>query len=84
MAQETPQPNNLPATLDDKKYQNPNIPQTPNQPTPEQEKEMKKVRQKLDFLKKWICSKYKFTEAIGIIPPQAAEIFDDENELTEE
>jgi predicted nucleotidyltransferase len=80
-------PENNPAqSLDDKRYQNPNLPKNPvaNQPTPEQEKEMKKVRQELDSLKKWIRSKYKFIEAIGIIPPQASEIFDDENELTEE
>jgi len=86
MAPEKTQPSNLPTSLDDKRYQNPSIPNAPaqNQSTPEQEKEMKKVREKLDSLKKWIRSKYKFTEAIGIIPPQAAEIFDEENELSEE
>jgi len=82
----TEEKNNAPQSLDDKRYQNPNLPKgsSPNQPTAEQEKEMKKVRQELDSLKKWIRSKYKFTEAIGIIPPQASELFDDENELTEE
>jgi predicted nucleotidyltransferase/uncharacterized protein (UPF0332 family) len=78
------QPQNLNSTLQNTKYQNPNAPPNPNAPTPEQEKEMKKVRKELDSLKKWICSKYKFTEAIGIIPPQAAELFDNENELTDE
>jgi len=73
-------------TLDAKKYQSPtlkgNMPQT--QLSPEQEKEMKKAREQLDGLKKFILQKYKFTEAVGIIPPQAADIFDDENELTPE
>jgi len=71
--------------LDDKQYQNPNLPPNmPNAPTPEQEKEMQKVREKLDGLKKWICSKYKFVNAMGILPPQAGDIFDEENELTKE
>jgi len=71
-------------TLDDKKYQNPNIPgNLPNQPSPKDEKEMQKIREKIDSLKKSILAKYKFINAICIIPPQAAEIFDDENELTE-
>jgi predicted nucleotidyltransferase len=72
-------------TLDDKQYQDPSLKgaQVPNAPTPEQEKEMQKVRGELDKLKKWICKTYKDVAAIGIIPPQAAEMFDDENELTE-
>ncbi|MBT4166427.1 nucleotidyltransferase domain-containing protein [archaeon] len=78
--------NNAPQSLDDKRYQNSNLPKNaaPSQPSPEQEKEMKKVRQELDSLKKWIRSKYKFVEAMGIIPPQASELFDEENELSEE
>ncbi len=81
----TPTTQNPPTSLDDKRYQNASIKgAVPNQPTPEQQKEMKKVQKELDEVKKWIRSKYKFTEAIGIIPPQAAEIFDEENELTEE
>jgi len=78
--------NSQPQSLDDKKYQNPELKgaKVPNQSTPEQEKEMQKVREKLEGLKKYICSKYKSVSAIGIIPPQAAEIFDEENELTKE
>ena len=45
---------------------------------------MKEVREKLESLKKFIVSKYKFIQAIGIIPPQASEMFDEENELSEE
>ncbi|MFA5856347.1 MAG: DUF2680 domain-containing protein [Candidatus Pacearchaeota archaeon] len=73
-------------TLDSKNYQNSEIKGQPtNQLTPEQTKEMEKVREKLDELKKLIIDKYgKSVEAIGIIPPQAADAFDDENELNEE
>ena len=76
-------------SLDDRKYQNPNIsPEmqaaVPNQPSQADEKKMEEVRQKLDVLKKFICNKYKFVQSIGIIPPQASEIFDEENELSEE
>ncbi|MDD5191661.1 MAG: nucleotidyltransferase domain-containing protein [Candidatus Nanoarchaeia archaeon] len=75
-------------SLDDKKYQNPELKDAssavPSQPSEKDEKEMKKLREKLEGLKKFICSKYKFVEAIGIIPPQAAEMFDEENELNEE
>jgi len=50
----------------------------------EAKKEMEKTREKLEKFKKFILKKYPFTMAIGIIPPQAAEKFDEENELTEE
>lgn len=73
-------------TLNDKQYQNPALKgvKMPNAPTPEQEKEMQKVRERLDTLKKWLCKTYKDVTGIGIIPPQAADMFDDENELTPE
>jgi len=73
-------------SLDDKKYQNHDLKnvQVPNAPTSKDEKEMEKMREKLDEFKKFILSKYKFINAIGIIPPQAAEMFDEENELKEE
>jgi predicted nucleotidyltransferase/uncharacterized protein (UPF0332 family) len=79
-------PSEIVETLDAKKYQVPTMKGgVPNaQLSPEQEKEMKKAREQLETLKKSILNKYKFTEAIGIIPPQAADIFDDENELTPE
>ncbi len=47
-------------------------------------KEMEKTREKLESFKKLIIKKYPFALAIGIIPPQAAEKFDEENELSEE
>ncbi len=76
-------------SLDAQKYQTPDVALggqalAPNQPSAKDEKEMQKMREKLDNLKKFIITKYKFTKAIGIVPPQAAEIFDEENELTEE
>jgi len=82
------QPNeeSVETSLDDKKYQSPELRNVdfPQAPSPKDQEEMKKVREKLDSLKKFITSKYKFISAIGIIPPQAAEIFDEENELSEE
>lgn len=72
-------------SLDDKKYQNPEVcPPAPNTPSDKEQKEMEKVKEKLESLKKYLLNKYKFIEAIGIIPPQAAEMFDEENELPEE
>lgn len=72
-------------SLEDKKYQNPelrkqDIIQSSNSAD---NKEMQKIREKLDNLKKYINKKHKDVTAIGIIPPQAAEMFDEENELTE-
>jgi len=77
---------NYELSLDNKKYQNPELKDVnvPNQPSPKDEKEMQKVRERLESLKKFILSKYKFVQAIGIIPPQASEMFDEENELNEE
>ncbi len=76
---------NYSSTLDDKQYQNPDIKgKNPNALTPEQEKEMQKTREQLDELKKYILDTHKNVNGIGIIPPQAADIFDEENELSEE
>ncbi len=47
-------------------------------------KEMEKTREKLEKFKKSIVKKYPFTIAIGIIPPQAAEKFDEESGMSEE
>jgi len=73
-------------SLDDKKYQNPELRDlnVPSMPSSKDEKELEKIREKLEELKKFILNKYKFVNAIGIIPPQAASMFDDENELAEE
>ena len=79
--------NNNSESLDDRKYQNPDLgAQAGNMPgtSAKDEKEMQKVREKLESLKKFICTKYKATKAIGIIHPQAAGIFDEENELNDE
>ncbi len=74
------------SSLDDKEYQLAKIKN--NGKTPEidekQKKEFEKTRTKLEALKRHLLTKYKSIEAIGIIPPQAAEKFDEENELSEE
>jgi archaellum component FlaC len=50
-----------PSSLDDRKYQNADIKgKLPNAPTPEQEKEMQKVREQIEELKKKILDKIKF------------------------
>jgi len=56
----------------------------PGQISEDAKKEMEETREKLEKFKKAIIKKYPFTLAIGLIPPQAAEKFDEENELTEE
>ena len=56
----------------------------PGQVSEEAKKEMEETRAKLEKFKKAIIKKYSFIQALGIIPPQAAEKFDEENELTEE
>src|SRR3989344_3427013 len=74
------------SSLDDKKYQNPELRDmnVPNAPNSKEEKEMQKMREKLEEFKKFILTNVKATSAIGIIPPQAAALFDEENELKEE
>jgi len=73
-------------SLDDKKYQNPKLKdaKVPNQPSSKDEKEMQKIREKLESFKKFILKKFKFIQSIGIIPPQVSDMFDEENELSEE
>jgi len=80
------QPENNETSLDDRKYQNPDLEnvQVPQAPSPADQKEMLEVRKRLDKLQKFINKKFKFVTGIGIIPPQAAEMFDEENELTDE
>lgn len=87
MAGEKPQENNSEETsLEDRKYQSPELRKVdvPQAPSPAETKEMQEIRKKLDGLKKYINKKHKSVSAIGIIPPQAADMFDDENELTGE
>lgn len=51
---------------------------------PEKEmKEMEKTREKLDNFKKAVLKKYPFTQAIGIIPPQASDKIEEEEEIPE-
>ena len=45
------------------------------------QKEMEKTKKDLEKLKGWIVKKFPFTDAIGVIPPQAIKAFIDEEEL---
>jgi len=56
----------------------------PTEITGEQKKEMEKTRKELEDLQKKITSKYKFTTAIGILPPQASEKIEEEEQVPEE
>ncbi|MFA7708143.1 MAG: nucleotidyltransferase domain-containing protein [Candidatus Pacearchaeota archaeon] len=73
-------------SLEDRKYQNPELKNVnaPNQPSAKDEKKMEEMREKLESLKKFVIGKFKSIEAMGIIPPQASEMFDEENELSDE
>lgn len=67
--------------LDHKKYdQKPVMPQN----TEKMQKEMEKTKKELDKLKNWIVKKYKFTQALGILPPQSIKIFIEEEEIPKE
>lgn len=53
-----------------------------NQEIPEEvRKEIEKTREKLKEFKKVITKKYPFIEAIGILPPQATQIIEEEEEV---
>ncbi len=71
--------------LEDIKY-NPQLPgaSVSSPENEKQKKEMEKTRAQLESFKKFLLKKYDFIESIGIIPPQAAVRFDEENELTKE
>jgi predicted nucleotidyltransferase/uncharacterized protein (UPF0332 family) len=45
------------------------------------QKEMDKTKKELDKLKNWITKKYKFTIAIGVLPPQSLSMFIEEEEI---
>ena len=61
------------------KYSNekPLVPQN----TEKIQKEMEKTKKELDKLKNWVIKKYSFTQAISILPPQATEIFIEEEDI---
>ncbi|MEK6848360.1 MAG: nucleotidyltransferase domain-containing protein [Nanoarchaeota archaeon] len=50
----------------------------------EQKKEMEKTKAELEKLKKEILKKYPFTVSLGIIPPQFAQRFEEEEKMSEE
>jgi uncharacterized protein (UPF0332 family)/predicted nucleotidyltransferase len=52
--------------------------------TTEVQKEMEKTRKDLEKLKGFILKKFPFTQAIGILPPQAIKLFLEEEEVPKE
>src|SRR3989344_1352784 len=58
------------------------IPKTP-EISEEQRKEMEKTKQKLEDFRKQLIKKYPYVLAIGILPPQAAESFEEEEDVSE-
>lgn len=60
------------------KYQ-PNI-----QNQQQNEKNVEKIKTKLDSFKKKILKKFPFTKALGILPPQAAPLFEEDENLSKE
>lgn len=55
-----------------------------NNLSPEVQKEMEKTKQEIEKFKKEITEKFKFIDAIGIIPSQAAAKIEEEYEISEE
>jgi uncharacterized protein (UPF0332 family)/predicted nucleotidyltransferase len=74
--------NEIPEMKLDPKYstQKPIIPQADNAA----KKEMDKKKKELEKLKNWIIKKFSFTQAIGILPPQAIPLFIEEEEVPKE
>jgi len=56
----------------------------PTEISDEAKKEMEKTRERLEKFKKEVLKKYQFTLALGILPPQGSEIFEEEEEVPEE
>lgn len=76
----TPESNDIPEM--DLKYSPKNniIPQNNS----EEQKKMDKTKKELDKIKNWIVKKYKFTQALGVIPPQMMKVFIEEEEVPKE
>ncbi len=75
-----PNNENIPEMKLGKKYSNaPKI-----QDTNETKKKLEKTKKEFEKLKNFIVKKYPFTEAIGILPPQAIKRFIDEEEVPKE
>src|SRR3989344_6852812 len=55
--------------------------QIPSEISEKAKQEMEEQKKKLEKLQKFIVKKYPYTEAIGILPPQAMSIFIEEENL---
>ncbi|HLD37297.1 MAG TPA: nucleotidyltransferase domain-containing protein [Candidatus Nanoarchaeia archaeon] len=85
IAQEIPEMNRPAAPTDpEKAKQYMEMAQKMPQITDEQRHEMEKTKQKLEDFKKSIIKKYPSTIAIGILPPQSVEAFEEEEEMPDE
>jgi len=81
MKKENSEENEIPEMKLDQKYStNPAVPTAPEK----SEKEMEKTKKELEKLKNFIVKKYSYTQAIGILPPQAIPYFIEEEEVTKE
>lgn len=76
------QEDSIPEMNIEKKYSK--APKIPNMNSSESQKEMEKTKKEFEKLKNFIVKKYPFTEAIGILPPQAIKRFIDEEEVPKE
>lgn len=82
MAQDSDERQEIPGMNLDNKYSDkkPIVPESDEKV----QKEMGKTKKELEKLKTFIVKKYPFTQAIGILPPQAIKLFIDEEEVPKE
>ncbi len=83
MADSNPKTDDIPGMdlNNDYKTQKPAI---PNADTEKLQKEIEKTKKEIDKLKNWIVKEYKFTQSIGILPPQSIKLFIEEEEVPAE
>src|SRR3989338_5960791 len=55
--------------------------QAPPEITPEARKELEKIKEKLESFKKSLIKKFPFINSIGLLPPQATRIVEEEEEI---
>lgn len=82
MAQDSDERQEIPGMNLDNKYSDkkPIVPESDEKV----QKEMEKTKKELEKLKTFIVKKYPFTQAMGILPPQAIKLFIDEEEVPKE
>jgi len=73
-------PDSIPGMETNDNYKKPDVSENPEK----QKKEFEKTKKELEKLKTFILKKYKFVQAISILPPQAIKFFIDEEEAPKE